>query len=397
MSRLARRSPATTAALARRRRAALAWSLLGIAVALLAASLVFAFTGGEGWNQELGTIPVELVFAVVGALVVARTGNLLGWLFLTLGTVGAVSVAAISYAGRTPAAELPGAAWAGWTLTVALGAVTTLLVLIALLFPDGRPPSRRWWPVAWLAVVAGMAQMVTAAVSDVDFSVNFGWLRDPVTLVAPLGAAYNLAQEATLFLLLVGVAGLIVRFRRSGPEQRLQVKWFVYAAVVSAVAVAASAEFANNVLISFDVAFPLVPASVGIAILKYRLYDIDRLISRTLAYAIVTGLLVGVYAGLVLLATEVLGFHTAVAVAAATLAAAALFNPVRLRVQRIVDRRFNRVRYDADQTVAAFAAALRGAVDLDTVRANLLTTVNNAVEPAHISLWQAASRSRQPT
>jgi hypothetical protein len=127
---------------------------------------------------------------------------------------------------------------------------------------------------------------------------------------------------------------------------------------------------------------------VGIAILKYRLYDIDRLISRTLGYAIVTGLLVGVYAGLVLLATEVLRFHAAVAVAAATLAAAALFNPVRLRVQRLVDRRFNRFLYDADQTVAKFAAALRDAVDLDTVRDNLLATVNSAVEPAHISLWR---------
>lgn len=139
----------------------------------------------------------------------------------------------------------------------------------------------------------------------------------------------------------------------------------------------------------FDVIFLLIPAVAGIAILKYRLYDIDRLISRTLAYAIVTGLLVGVYAGLVLLATEVLGFHTAVAVAAATLVAAALFNPVRLRVQRIVDRRFNRVRYDADRTVAAFVAVLRGAVDLDAIEADLLATVNKAVEPAHIGLWTA--------
>jgi hypothetical protein len=167
-------------------------------------------------------------------------------------------------------------------------------------------------------------------------------------------------------------------------------KWFTYASVVSGVVIAL-AGFTNDPLPEFDVIFLLIPAAVGIAILKYRLYDIDRLISRTLAYAIVTGLLVGVYAGLVLLATEVLRFHTAVAVAAATLAAAALFNPVRLRVQRIVDRRFNRVRYDADQTVATFAAALRDAVDLDTVRDNLLATVNNAVEPAHLSLWMAAS------
>jgi hypothetical protein len=121
--------------------------------------------------------------------------------------------------------------------------------------------------------------------------------------------------------------------------------------------------------------------------LKYRLYDIDRLISRTLAYAIVTGLLVGVYAGLVLLATQLLHVHTPVAVAASTLAAAALFNPLRLRVQKTVDRRFNRARYDADQTVAAFAARLKDAVDLDSVRDDLATVVQQALEPAHLSVW----------
>jgi hypothetical protein len=126
---------------------------------------------------------------------------------------------------------------------------------------------------------------------------------------------------------------------------------------------------------------------MGVAILKYRLYEIDRIISRTLAYAIVTGLLVGVYAGLVLLATQVFRVHTPAAVAASTLAAAALFNPVRRRVQRMVDRRFNRARYDADKTVAAFAARLKDAVDLDSVRADLASVVTKALEPAHVSVW----------
>ena len=130
-----------------------------------------------------------------------------------------------------------------------------------------------------------------------------------------------------------------------------------------------------------------VPVAVAVAVLKYRLYDIDRVISRTLGYAIVTGLLVGVYAGLVLLATQVLGLHTPVAVAAATLAAAALFSPIRLRVQRMVDRRFNRARYDAEATVAAFAARLKDAVDLDTVRDDLASMVQTALEPAHLRVW----------
>jgi len=130
-----------------------------------------------------------------------------------------------------------------------------------------------------------------------------------------------------------------------------------------------------------------VPVAMGVAILKYRLYDIDRIISRTLGYAIITGLLIGVYAGLVLLATQVFGIHSTVAVAAATLAAAALFNPLRRWVQLKVDRRFNRARYDADRTVAAFAGRLRDTVDLDSVRDDLAAVVNQALEPAHVSVW----------
>ena len=131
----------------------------------------------------------------------------------------------------------------------------------------------------------------------------------------------------------------------------------------------------------------VLPACLGVAILKYRLYDIDRIISRTLAYAIVTGLLVGLYTGLVLLTTEVFRVHTPVAVAVSTLAAAAPFNPLRRRVQRVVDRRFNRARYDADQTVAAFAARLKDAVDLDSVRDDLAGVAHHALEPAHVSMW----------
>ena len=136
----------------------------------------------------------------------------------------------------------------------------------------------------------------------------------------------------------------------------------------------------------------LIPVAIGVAVLRYRLYDIDRIISRTVAYAIVTGLLVGVYAGLVLLATQVLRVHTPVAVAVATLAAAALFTPVRRRVQRRVDRRFNRARYDADQIAAAFAARLKDTVDLSSVRDDLTGIVSRALEPAHVSVWISGQR-----
>jgi hypothetical protein len=381
-------------AAAPRHAAHLAWALLGLIVALIAASLVIAFTGGETWDSKLAVIPVELALAVVGAVVAVRTGHRLGWLFLAAGATGAVAVLAGAYAGRAPSAELPAAPWVGWIFPVAIGLGQPLLFLIPLLFPNGRPPSRRWWPVGWLAIAAGLVNAVCAALSDVDFTTNFPRLRDPVTVVAPLTAPYNLSQVVSIPVFLLGAASMIVRFRRASQEEQLQLKWFVYAAAVSAVAITAGTIFMSNPLPAFDIFFPLFPAAAGIAILKYRLYDIDRLISRTLAYAIVTGLLVGVYAGLVLLATQVLRLHTPVAVAAATLAAAALFNPVRRRVQRAADRRFNRVRYDADQTVAAFAGSLRDAVDPGTVQADLLAVVSKAVEPAHVSLWIAAGRQQ---
>jgi len=274
---------------------------------------------------------------------------------------------------------------------VSLGATEPFFFLTPLLFPDGRPSSPRWRPVLWIAVLAGLADAVPSAISDVNFSSNFPHLRDPVVLVAPLGTVDNLATTVGPLVFLAGAVSMIVRFRRSGQEQRQQLKWFLYASAVSALVVFVVAALGNIPLPEFELTVPLIPAAVAVAIFKYRLYDIDRLISRTLAYVIVTGLLVGVYAGLVILA-GVLGFSTPPAVAVATLAAAALFSPLRRRVQRAVDKRFNRVRYDAELTVATFATRLRDAVDLDTVRAELLGVVDSAVQPAHLSVWTAGPR-----
>ena len=345
----------------------LAWTLLALTVVLLAAAVVLGATGSESWSLFLGFIPVTLSFALMGALIAVRAGNRLGWYFLAGATVTAVSVAADAYAARAATAELPGASWAGWVLTVSLGATAPFFFLTPLLFPDGRPPSPRWRPVLWIAVLAGLADAVPSAISDVNFSSNFPHLRDPVVLVAPLGADDNLATTVGPLVFLAGAVSMIVRFRRSGQEQRQQLKWFLYASAVSAMVVFVVAALGNIPLPEFELTVPLIPVAVAVAIFKYRLYDIDRLISRTLAYVIVTGLLVGVYAGLVILA-GVLGFSTPPAVAVATLAAVALFSPLRRRVQRAVDKRFNRVRYDAELTVAAFATRLRDAVDLDTVR-----------------------------
>jgi len=191
---------------------------------------------------------------------------------------------------------------------------------------------------------------------------------------------------------------LVLSWRRAGGERRQQLKWLASGCAL-AIACGAPAILTGvfdphvpaavqAVIAVFNAAsFIVLAVCLGVAILKYRLYEIDRIISRTLSYAIVTGLLVGVYAGLVLLATRVLSVKSPVAVAAATLAAAALFSPVRHRVQRAVDRRFNRARYDAEQTVAAFAARLQDAVGLDGLRADLVGTVHQTLEPAHVSVW----------
>ena len=376
------------------RRPRLAWALLGLTVALVAAAITIGLARGERWNAVFGFIPVALAFTIVGALVVARTGNRLGWLFLITGTLSAVSLVLNNYAARGATAAPPGAAWAGWAFTIILALGGPLYFLTPLLFPDGRLPSSRWRPVVWAAVIGIVVETATSAVSNVNFSSNFRALRDPVTVLAPLNTAYNLATSVQPIVFVLGAIAMIVRFRRAGTEQRQQLKWFMYASVVSAVVVFVAADISNNPLPAFEIVTPLIPAAVGIAILKYRLYDIDRLISRTLGYAIVTGLLVGLYAGLVLLATQVLEIKSPVAVAASTLAAAALFTPLRRRVQHVVDRRFNRVRYDADQTIAAFAARLQEGAALDAVRSDLLAVVTAAVEPAHLSVWTAPAARR---
>jgi hypothetical protein len=197
-----------------------------------------------------------------------------------------------------------------------------------------------------------------------------GWLAHPPRWLAA-GVLISIVVLALSF-----VARQALSWRRASGERRQQLKWLAFGAAVTIVVGMLAANYTAGVLSDvLSAGIVALPVTIGIGILKYRLYDIDRIISRTLAYAIVTGLLVGVYAGLVLLATQVLTVKSPVAVAVSTLAAAALFNPLRRRVQRIVDRRFNRARYDADQTVAAFAAHLKDAVDLDSVRDDLARVV----------------------
>ena len=240
--------------------------------------------------------------------------------------------------------------------------------------------------------------MIVATVTAIDgHRVHLDAFDGLAAIDHPTGwfaAAQILFGIAGVPALVCAVARQVLTWRRSSGERRQQLKWLASGAIVAGICLVLSllpagsttpvARLVSNVLL---IGVAALPVSIGVAILKYRLYDIDRIISRTLAYALVTGLLVGLYAGLVLLATRVLSVDSPVAVAASTLVAAAVFNPLRRRVQRAVDRRFNRARYDADQTVTVFAARLKDAVDLESVQADLAGIVQQTLEPDHVSLW----------
>ena len=364
----------------------------GVALAYLDRHLVPASLT----NWTVSNISMQLVnVAAVGAgfvLASRRPENRIGWLFLVAGLALGLSGFSRQYALHALVAapgSWPAGRAAAWLFNVIWMIPVAMLAFIFLLFPTGHARSRRWRRAGWFiggAFTLANVWLVIAATRlwSHPFTSPFSQAGSPVG-----GPALDLMIAVLISAaLLVSVAALVVRFARSAGEERLQLKWCASAALLLVVVFVASIwlnSAAVNVLQSL--AFLCLWTAIAIAVLKYRLYDIDRIISRTLAYAIITGLLIGVYAGLVLLATEVLQLKSPVAVAGSTLVAVALFSPLRSRVQRTVDQRFNRARYDADQMAAAFAARLKDAVDLDAVQADLASVVQRALEPAHVSVW----------
>jgi hypothetical protein len=274
-----------------------------------------------------------------------------------------------------------------------------LIPLITLLFPDWQLPSRRWRWVVGGALALALADVIVQAQMSVYALTHHRTQVDSAGQLLLSNEHAYVAFFAPVSLIFFAFWALaagyqVVRWRHAAGERRQQLTWMVAggaAALVSFLAAVAANALphgirgaASDVLVCGVAALPV---GLGVAILKYRLYEIDRIISRTLAYTIVTGLLAGMYAGLVLLATRVLSVSSPLAVAAATLAAAALFSPARRRVQLGVDRWFNRARYDADQTVAAFAARLNDTVDLRSVRDDLAGIIQQVLEPVHVSVW----------
>jgi hypothetical protein len=335
--------------------------------------------------------------------------NPIGWVVLTLALAVALwqdaelySLAVYGAAQHDlPLARLAVALTGGWL------ALLLLLPLPILLFPDGRLPSPRLrWTVRVYLALAAVAIVDVGIEQSRAFTETRIKLTSSGDLVSPSQSTAATVVFALWFVTYIAVCvswviGQVIAYRRSTGERRQQVKWLMLGAatcigglVIGLALSNANSPFLAAVSSGGFVAIVALPVGIGVGILKYRLYEIDRLISRTLSYLIITGLLAAVFVGVIVLTRVVLPFSSPVGVAASTLAAAALFAPLRQRVQRVVDRRFNRTRYDAEAIVAAFTLRLRDAVDLDTVRHELLATVDAAVQPTHSSLWLKRPASR---
>jgi hypothetical protein len=397
---------------ARRWPAALAWALAGLTVLTLAAGFWLAeLVWSTGWEPRPSNaiavvgaiILVTVSAATVGALVASRRpAHPVGWLLLGVGLALNVSLLVQSYVKYGLLARpgsLPGARYlAGFTDGTVLIWVSCA-GFVLLLTPTGKLPSPRW---RWWARIAAAAPVVTVLGSVVqpdplapDYHGNP--LAVPAlarVLVVPAVAGVVIVVVA----LLVGAGSLLLRFRRARGVERLQLRWLAYAAALAAglLLVALAAGFLAKdevVFASLAVGVALLPLATGAAILRYRLYDLDRIVSRTLAYGLLTVLLGGGYATVVLGLGQLLGRDSPLVVAVATLVVAAAFQPARRRVQQAVDRRFDRRRYDAARTIAGFSARLRQQVDLGTLTAELLGVVEQTMQPTSASLWLRPSVS----
>lgn len=380
--------------------ARLAVAVWVVTLAAVAAGIVLAFVNGfpVGFDPWGVMASGAVTIGSLGALVASRRPrNVIGWMMVAMGLLDGLASFGLQY-GYFGLVDRPEPLWgAGILATVpygmAIGVVFSLTItFLLLLFPDGVLPSRRWWPVAVIAAIG----MVSMTVGLTWFVVSLG----PEELLARVasgmfdvspaeGPARVLNEAGHLLVFLafpLAVGSLFVRRRRSDPIERQQLRWFAYGSVLFllSIFVPLPGDYGSWLEIG---ATTFLFAAIGIAILRYRLYDIDRIVSRTVTYAALTAALVGLYLVSIFLLQLVLPTQSDLAVAASTLAAAAAFNPLRRRVQDFVDRRFNRSRYDASRTVEQFSRRLRGATDIGTFGHHLRGTAASVMEPAHLSLW----------
>jgi MFS family permease len=376
----------------------LAWALWLVALGLLVAGLAIAAPHAAPSEVLVDVLAFgavgALLFGPVGAFLAARRPrNPVGWLLAGYGVLLAFLWFTVAYVGelfdfrlRSPG-TLPGADWVAWAFAVVWHPGYGLLFLLLILFPHGRLPSPRWRPLAFTGAVFYAVLALCAAVSPAVTRDYFASARPVLRLpgAALAGPLFETILAGNFLLLAVAMASLLVRLRRARGEERQQVKWFVYS-----VTVALAAVLLGFLVLSGGYLVPLlgaIPVSAAVAIQRYRLYDIDRIINRTVVYGLLTVLLGLGYAGAVLLLGQLLGQGSSLAVAGATLAVAGVFQPARRRVQQAVDRRFDRRRYDAGRTIQAFSARLRDEVDLDSLTAELLAVVEQTMQPTQASLW----------
>jgi hypothetical protein len=401
----------------------LAWSLAGLSVAMFVANVVLYFLiplsvqpptswGTGGLSIVLIFLLPFLTFPMVGALIASRRpNNPIGWICLAVGIfwmLANLSSGYGMYGLLASPSSVPFPAAIGsvgeWMWVPAVGLLSTYLIL---LFPDGKLPSRRWRPLAWLS--GAVIFLVSAG-----FALSPGPMDGLPGIRNPFGLEeYPWVADATLGIILLlpvcilaSATSLVMRFLRSGGEEREQIKWLAFAASIlglgfSTYAIPGTiwqgdAGGANTLWAKFledvvTLSFAGIPVAVGIAILRYRLYEIDLLINRTLVYGALTAMLVAVYVGSVVsfqgALRALIGHESQLAVVTSTLLIAALFNPLRHRIQAFIDRRFYRKKYDARKTLEAFSAKLRDETDLDTLSDNLVGVVRETMQPARVSLW----------
>ncbi len=347
--------------------------------------------------EDLVLVTGFLGFAVVGAVLLRRRpDNAVSWLMASVPLLLGLAIPAEAWAGyvmtvngRPDALAVIGAWLNSWYWFALLAVV---FAGVPLLFPTGRLPTRRWRAAAVLPVIATMGMVLTAAVAerlpgqDVEYVIDnpLGIAGVPSLEDNPL---FDLFSVLLITGCAIGLGAMAVRFSRARIVERQQLKWVIVAAALFPLALAFEEVAPALTSVLFSVALIGLPLAIAVAILRYRLYEIDRIISRTVTYGLVTAVLVGVYALVAVVPAALFDLQSDLLVAGATLVAAAAFGPVRRRVQRLVDRRFNRTRYDAAQVADAFAARLRDEVDLTDLTDDLRGVVATTVQPAHLSLW----------
>ena len=389
----------------------LAWSLCAFSLALTALGLLLlalnlSYPNTHIYGPWLDNTLTAISYAPVGALIASRhPANLVGWLLCLFGLVISISHFGAQYAIYALLAQpdsLPAGQAMAWIVSWLLPIITGLTVFYILLFPTGRLPSMRWRWLGWMTLAFVLVGVLLSAFSSGALMGILGPIRNPLGIEGFTNVYYKAVLYSMAPLLSVAAASsLFVRLHRAVGVERQQIKWFVYAAAanISGTTIAYVIPGVIDTPLWFErvgfalniVTIPAIPVAIGIAILRYRLYEIDHIINRTLVYALLTATLVALYFGGIVVLQRLFvvltGEKSTLAVVASTLAIAALFNPLRRRIQAFIDRRFYRRKYDAAKTLEAFSSKLRDETNLDTLNADLVGVVRETMQPVLVSLW----------